>query len=89
MANSCFLWLSPATVAANGALSGFGKGEERDGDDGRGTRDDVSNSKAVAANSTEVPSENGGSTPFLQVSMFKRIVPFVHGLSLSLTHTHA
>ncbi|XP_057488191.1 nuclear matrix constituent protein 1-like [Actinidia eriantha] len=57
---------NPATVAGNGALSGFGKGDERDGDDGRGTRDDVSNSKAVAANSTEVPSENGGSTPFLQ-----------------------
>ncbi|GFY84823.1 little nuclei1 [Actinidia rufa] len=57
---------NPAAVAGNGALSGFGKGDERDGDDGRGTRDDVSNSKAVAANSTEVPSENGGSTPFLQ-----------------------
>ncbi|XP_057462621.1 nuclear matrix constituent protein 1-like [Actinidia eriantha] len=54
---------NPATAAANGALSGLSKGEERDGDDGRGTRDEVSNSKAVAANSTEVPSENGGSTP--------------------------
>ncbi|KAL7221522.1 hypothetical protein ACSBR1_023472 [Camellia fascicularis] len=56
----------PATVAANGALPDPSKGKERDGDDGRDMRDEISNSKSVAAPLIELVSENGGSTHFMQ-----------------------
>ncbi|KAI8019120.1 Protein CROWDED NUCLEI 1 [Camellia lanceoleosa] len=56
----------PVTVAANGALPDPSKGKERDGDDGRDMRDEISNSKAVAAPLIELVSENGGSTQFMQ-----------------------
>ncbi|XP_058179427.1 nuclear matrix constituent protein 1-like [Rhododendron vialii] len=56
----------PVAVATNGALSDLSKGKERDGDDGGGAGDEVSNSKAVVATSTEVASVNGGSAHLLQ-----------------------
>ncbi|KAG5535273.1 hypothetical protein RHGRI_023150 [Rhododendron griersonianum] len=60
----------PLAVATNGALSDLSKGKERDGDDGGGAGDEVSNSKAVVATSTGVASVNGGSAHLLQVRMF-------------------
>lgn len=57
-------------AATNGALSDLSKGKEKDGDDGGGAGDEVSNSKAVVATSTEVASVNGGSAHLLQVRMF-------------------
>ncbi|KAF7135186.1 hypothetical protein RHSIM_Rhsim08G0079900 [Rhododendron simsii] len=56
----------PVAVATNGALSDLSKGKERNGDDGGGAGDEVSNSKAVVATSTEVASVNGGSAHLLQ-----------------------
>ncbi|KAL6994058.1 hypothetical protein U1Q18_012164 [Sarracenia purpurea var. burkii] len=53
-------------VAANGALSDGRKHKVMDGDESRGIRDGISNSKVVAPTLTEAASENGGSTLFLQ-----------------------
>lgn len=78
-------------VTTNGALSDLSKGKGKDGDDGGGAGDEVSNSKAVVATSTEVASVNGGSTHHLQVRvfMFKRSIHCVHGNSLSHSLSHA
>ncbi|KAH7851973.1 hypothetical protein Vadar_019016 [Vaccinium darrowii] len=56
----------PVAVATNGALSDLSERKERDGDEGGIAGDEISNSKAVAATSTDVASVNGGSSHFLQ-----------------------
>lgn len=85
-------------VATNGALSDLSKRKERDGEEGGVAGDEISNSKAVAATSTDVASVNGGSSHFLQVRMFMFIrsmhtsihcvhIGSSHTLFLSLMHT--